>query len=132
MQWCHIFTYDCGLRVDHHVNVTYFQLIPGFLIQVWPTSSIHIRVGIWKHSLRGPRLDVSSIFWPSPSFRAPFSKLVKISSDRHLGAHLQCEQRAIAVGKRLQPLSPPPLIRMRSAIAKTCYFPIVVSDVVST
>ena len=75
---------------------------------------------------------VSSNFWPSPSFRAKIPKLVRISGDRHLGAHLQCEQRAIAVCKWFQPPSPPPLIRRRSAIAKTCYFSFVVSDVVST
>ena len=45
----------------------------------------------------GCKHGVGSIIWPSPSFRAQIPKLVKVSGDSHLGAHLQCEQRAIAV-----------------------------------
>ena len=67
---------------------------------------------------------VSSNFWPSPSFKAKFPRLVRIRGDRHLGAHLQCEQRVIAVCRRLQPPSPLLLIRRRSAIAKRDYLPL--------
>ena len=68
---------------------------------------------------------VGSIFWPSPSFEDEITKLAIVKGNSQVGANCQCEKRAIAVCRQLQPPSLPPMLRRRLTIAPTSYFPIV-------
>ena len=57
--------------------------------------------------MEGSRLN----FLALPSLEAEITKLVIVRGDSHLGANCECETRAIAICRRLQPPSPPPMLR---------------------
>ena len=144
------------LPPTYHANICEINAIFKCHLKIWSIivikwkflyiMSSRSRSSLWSRSTYGSRwnlvvrvrsmlatfvIPVSSIFWPLPSFRAQISKLVKINGDMLLGAHLQCEQRAIAVLQTVATTFTSSLDKEEVAYCQDKLFSIVVSDVIS-